>query len=157
MKRFTRLKIVLILSFCALLLAVYSEYTVARMLRPLQPSGAALFRDETINNLYFKYMQPPDPGLRVWMRTDDQTWAEVYPSGTVSRYRRIERIAIDGQKGTIVSKIAGKVRLSGTENDGSFQVFVPDYDCIRPSLMFRHLQNGSWSPWAKLPPATVIK
>jgi hypothetical protein len=82
----------------------------------------------------------------VWLRVDDKHWIERYPDGTESRYKIIGRTMAHGKQGTVVAKIAGDVRKTGNDNDGRYQVFIPDKGEVGAYLEFRHLgqADASW-------------
>jgi hypothetical protein len=60
------------------------------------------------------------------MRVDDKTWIERYPDGSDSKYRIVGRMKIGGESGTVVAKFEGDLAKTGTPNDGTFFVFIPD-------------------------------
>jgi hypothetical protein len=90
------------------------------------PASGAPHEDSALNHFWFDYRGQPDPGRRVWIRTKRDIWAELYPNGTVSRYKRSGPTLVNGESGTTVQRIAGDVRRTFTANDGSFEVFIPD-------------------------------
>ncbi len=82
---------------------------------------------------------------------DDVTWVVLYPGGTVARYKTGERVVVgQGLTGTVAKKVAGDPRETGTLNDGSFEIFIPDRTNSRPILAFRHFQDGQWTDWQPL-------
>jgi hypothetical protein len=103
-----------------------------------------------VQHFWFEYRSEPEPGRRVWVHVDDSTWTELYPSGTLSRYKIGDRTTLQGMNGTIVRKVAGDPKQTWTLNDGSFEVFIPDKDSIRLILAFRHYQDGKWTEWKPL-------
>ena len=111
---------------------------------------AAPPRDNSTRHFWFDYRGEPDPGRRVWMRVQDDVWAELYPNGNISRYRRSGRVPINGEEGTTVQKFEGAPFETLTFNDGSFEVFIPDRTSTNRILGFRHRQNGEWGPWTGL-------
>ena len=103
-----------------------------------------------VQHFWFDYKAQPDPGRRVWVHVDDFTWTELYPNGNQSRYKTGDQTTIQGMTGTTVRKVAGDPNQTWTLNDGSFEVFIPDKDCARLMLAFRHYRDGRWTEWQPL-------
>jgi hypothetical protein len=84
---------------------------------------------------FFDYAGKNSPGRRIWTMIDKDTWTEEYDSGTV------------------VSKIAGDLALTGAANDDSFRVFIPDIGSPRMRIWVRtkNKTNGEWGEWKYLP------
>jgi hypothetical protein len=75
----------------------------------------------------------------VWLRVDDQHWLERYKDGTESKYKIMGRTKARGWPGTVVAKIAGDPKKTGNDNDGRYQVFIPDKGDTTVGVLFRHL------------------
>ncbi len=91
------------------------------------------------NFFYFDYPYTPKPGKRIWLRVDDKHWVERYPDGTESKYKILGRGKVRDDSGTVVVKIEGDPEKTQTENEGKFQVFIPDKSNKEPAILFRHL------------------
>jgi hypothetical protein len=96
------------------------------------------------NFFYFDYNFEPMPGRRLWLRVDDKSFIERYPDGTESRFRILGHAQAHDMPGTVVVKMAGDPEKTLTQNDGSFQVFIPDKGNEVMALLFRH-GDGEWS------------
>jgi len=108
-------------------------------------------------HFWFDYNSQPHPGKRVWVRLNETTWVVLYPNGVQARYRTKGREEVRGLRGTVVEKFEGDPNETGTPNDGSFQIFIPDRDNQQLLLSFRHFQNGAWQPWQPLAPVIPIE
>jgi hypothetical protein len=113
--------------------------------------------DSALNHFWFDYKYQPDPGRRVWMRTGDEIWAELYPNGTISRYRRHGRARVNGEDGTVVRKFEGDIRQTLVPNDGSFEAFFPDKTGTNRILFIHFCRSGKWGPWRALAPLNPIE
>lgn len=113
--------------------------------------------DSALNHFWFEYRGQPDPGRRVWMRTSDEIWVELYPDGTISRYKRSGRAYINGGDGTLVRKIEGDIRKTLVPNDGSFEAFFPDRTATNRILLIHRSRDGKWGPWRALAPLNPIE
>jgi hypothetical protein len=78
------------------------------------------------NVFCFDYSFDPLPGKRLWLRVDDKHFVERYPDGTEGRFRILGHAKAREMVGTVVGKTAGDPEKTQTENDGRFQVFIPD-------------------------------
>jgi hypothetical protein len=83
-------------------------------------------RTKVPNFFCFDYEGEPQPGKRLWLRVDDKHWIERYPDGLESKFKILGRMKINGESGTVVVKIEGDPDRTGTPNDGTFYVFIPD-------------------------------
>jgi hypothetical protein len=92
---------------------------------------------------YFDYPYEPQPGKRLWMRIDDNNWIERYPDGTQSKFQILGRTIAGRESGTVVVKIAGDPEKTFTDNDGGFQVFIPDKGNKEMAILFRYGQGDS--------------
>jgi hypothetical protein len=113
--------------------------------------------DSALNHFWFDYNHEPDPGRRVWMRTGDDIWAELYPNGTISRYKRSGRGRLNGEDGTVVRKFEGDITQTLVPNDGSFEAFFPDRTATNRVLFYRHLRGSKWGAWRALAPLNPIE
>src|SRR5579862_1888552 len=95
---------------------------------------------------YFDYPFQPQPGKRCWLRIDNRHFIERYPNGMESKFKFISRSKVDGAEGTIFMKIDGDKKVADTNNDGSFQVFIPDRTNEKMLLQHRTVPNE----WKKL-------
>lgn len=101
------------------------------------------------NFFYFDYPFQPQPGKRLWLRVDDEHWIERYPDGTESKFKILGRTIARGESGTVVGKIAGNVDKTGTENDATFQVFIPDRGNKELAILMRYAGQDK-SEWLDL-------
>jgi hypothetical protein len=99
----------------------------------------------------------PQPGRRIWMRTESDTWVELYPNGNTSRYKKVANSSVAGEQGTVVKKMAGDVEKTATANDGSFEIFIPDHGAKQMVLFFRNSVPGEEAKWRALAPITEIR
>jgi hypothetical protein len=90
------------------------------------------------NFFCFEYEAGPLPGKRLWMRVDDKHWIERYPDGSDSKYKILGRLKIMAESGTVVVKIEGDLGKTGTPNDGTFHVFIPDKGNVEMVLRTSH-------------------
>lgn len=95
------------------------------------------------NFFHFHYQHPPQPGLRVWVRLDDDTFEERYSEAGNQKFQIVGRDRVEGVIGTIVLR----------ESDKEMQVFVPDKTERRKQVWFR-LTNDE-GPWTLLGQATT--
>jgi hypothetical protein len=79
------------------------------------------------------------PKKNLWLRVDDHHWVERYPDGTESRYELLGRTKARGRPGVVIAKVAGDPKKTGNDNDGSFQVFIPDKGTVEADVLFRHI------------------
>jgi hypothetical protein len=86
----------------------------------------------------FEYDAGPLPDKRLWMRVDDQHWIERYPDGSDSKYKIVGRMKVMAESGTVVVKTDGDLRRTGTPNDGTFHVFIPDKGNVEMVLRTSH-------------------
>jgi hypothetical protein len=98
------------------------------------------------NFFYFDYPYTPKLGKRLWLRVDDKHWIERYPDGMESKYKILGRTKVREESGTVVVKIEGDPEKTQTDNEGKFQVFVPDKGNKEPAILFRRLGEGD-SEW----------
>jgi hypothetical protein len=106
-------------------------------------------RTKMPNFFYFEYDAEPQPGKRLWLRVDDKHWVERYPDGLQSKFKILGRMKIMSESGTVVVKIEGDPMRTGTPNDGTFYVFIPDKGnvemVIRTSRTgVKELADGAW-------------
>jgi hypothetical protein len=91
-----------------------------------------------------------DDGKRYWLRVDDKHFIERYPDGFESKFRILGTATVKEKKGIIAAKIAGDMEKTGTENDGSFQVFIPNKGQKEMRSMYRSGEDGEWGELAEL-------
>ena len=108
-------------------------------------------------HFWFVFEGGPAPGLRAWMKVREDTWVELFPDGTESRYKVLQRGNVLGRSGTILKKFAGDPDKTLTLNDGSFEAFVPDDGPGPLMICFRYFQNGHWSAWDPLEPIRIVE
>jgi len=121
------------------------------------PDGVSAISKEHLNAkvpsfFSFDYPFNPQPGKRLWLRVDNKIFVERYPDGAESRYQIVGHADVRGMAGTVVVKTEGEPQKTGTTNDNSFQVFIPDKGNDEMAILFRHLRDGqgewldmSWS------------
>ena len=100
----------------------------------------------------FDYPFEPLPGKRLWLRVDDKSFVERYPDGSESRFKILGHAKAREMSGTVVVKIEGDPEKTLTDNEGGFQVFIPDKGNAEMAILFRHGRGGqaewvdmSWS------------
>jgi hypothetical protein len=91
-----------------------------------------------------------DDGKRYWLRVDDKYFIERYPDGTEAKFKICGIATVNEKKGAIVAKIAGDADKTGTENDGTFQIFIPDKGEKETKLLFRRGEDAEWGEIANL-------
>jgi hypothetical protein len=98
------------------------------------------------NFFYFDY---GEDSKRFWLRVDSRHWIERYPDGTESKFKILGCMTVNGKKGTVAAKVGGDTEKVGTENDGTFQVFIPDKGNEEMRFMFRN-GDEDWSELADM-------
>jgi hypothetical protein len=101
------------------------------------------------NFFCFDYPFEPQPGMRLWLRVDDKCFVERYPDGTESRFKILGHARAREMSGTVVVKIAGDPEKTHTDNEGGFQVFIPDKGNEEMAILFRH-GSGGQSEWVDM-------
>jgi hypothetical protein len=91
-----------------------------------------------------------DDNKRYWLRVDDKHFIERYPDGTEARFKILGTATVNDKKGTIAVKIAGDMEKTGTENDGTFQVFISDKGEKEMKFLFRRGEDGEWGELAEM-------
>ena len=91
-----------------------------------------------------------DEGKRDWLRVDAKHFVERYPDGTEARFRILGTATVNDKKGTIAVKIAGDMEKTGTENDGTFQVFISDKGQKEMRFLFRNGEDAEWGELAEM-------
>lgn len=76
-----------------------------------------------------------------------QTWLEQYEGGNVSRFKKEGRTVVDGSWGTLVVKISGDSKQTGTGNQANFEAFIPDMGSEKMQLWYRNKIDGKWQVW----------
>lgn len=97
------------------------------------------------NFFYFEYPFEPQPGKWLWLRITNKHWVERYPDGLESLYKVVGRTSIRKQEGTVVVKVEGDPEKTSTDNEGGFQVFIPDKGTDL-AILFRRVGEGD-SEW----------
>ena len=90
----------------------------------------------------FDYEGDPQPGKRYWVRVNDSTWVERYPDGFQSTFKVLGHAKINDTEGTIVVKVAGSPRKTGTDNHGGLQAFIPDKGSAVMHHWYRNIERG---------------
>jgi WD40 repeat protein len=102
------------------------------------------------NFFSFDYPYDPLPGKRLWLRIDNRTWVERYPDGSESKFLMLGRTTARKETGTVVVKVAGDAQKTATDNEGGFQIFIPDKGNKEMAILFRHVgafgagPSGEW-------------
>lgn len=94
------------------------------------------------NFFSFDYPFGPQPGKRLWLRVDDKQFIERYPDGSESRFKILGHATVREMGGTIVVKTEGDPEKTQTDNNGGFQVFIPDKGNDEMAILFRHVGGG---------------
>ncbi len=108
------------------------------------------------NFFSFEYPYDPMPGKRLWLRIDNRTWVERYPDGSEAKFLILGRTTARKEAGTVVVKVAGDAQKTQTDNEGGFQIFIPDKGNKEMAILFRNVgafgaappaqwQDMSWS------------
>lgn len=107
---------------------------------------------------WFDYPHPdPGPGRRYWLQMDDYTWIERYPDGTQTTFRITGPARVRNVAGIFLLEVQGDLKATQVQNNGSFQVFIPDKDSGSQEALFRHFRNGQWGNWGSLCIMNIIK
>ncbi len=101
-----------------------------------------------IKIFWFSYPYEPEPGYRMWERSDEGMWTENYPSGFKSMFEEVGRIKVDGLSGDYAVKVGGDSSKTQTV-DGSFRVFIPDYSDTETFLYMSRKIGDDWGEWEK--------
>lgn len=107
---------------------------------------------QTPKEFWFTYPHEPSPGKRHWTVQGDTgivRYESEINNGLESRYKKSGRTVVDGNWGTVMTKVSGDFQKTETRNDGSFQTFVPDVGSDDMYLRFRRRLNGQWERWNK--------
>ena len=160
MRRFTRLTTVLAIG--ALLASGLCLQAADEPKKPAEvvtPVTKEQFATKVPNFFCYDYPFESLPGRRLWMRVDDQHFVERYPDGTDSRFKIVGHVKARGMEGTIVAKIAGDQATTGTPNDESFQVFIPDKDGEELAILFRDNPQAEWRDmsWSQNRKTIIVK
>jgi len=115
------------------------------------PEGVSEITKEHLNSkvpnfFCFDYPFEPQAGKRLWLRLNDTQFIERYPDGTESRFEVIGHTKARGMGGTVVVKVAGDPEKTQTDNEGGFQVFIPDKGQEEMAILMRHV-NGGRAEW----------
>src|SRR4051794_19577244 len=85
---------------------------------PLPEGVVPLTKAQLVSNVphfyIFDYDGDPQPGKRYWVRVNDSTWVERYPDGFQSTFKVLGHAKVNDTEGTIVVKVSGSPRKTGT-------------------------------------------
>ena len=101
-----------------------------------------------IKNFWFSYPSVPEPGYRMWERSNEGMWTENYPSGFKSMFKEVGRIKVDGLSGDYAVKVGGDSSKTQTV-DRKFRVFIPDYSDTETFLYMSRKISDDWGEWEK--------
>ncbi|MCX6897917.1 MAG: hypothetical protein NT105_04380 [Verrucomicrobia bacterium] len=104
----------------------------------------------------FEYKADPDPGRRYWKRMTEKMWSETYPSGIKSTFKVLGHATVNGIEGTIVIKVSGTESLTGTDNEGGLQAFIPDKGSATMHHLYRNTGRGD-TKWHDLGPMLNVQ
>ena len=104
----------------------------------------------------FDYEGEPQPGKRYWLRVNDSTWVERYPDGLQSTFKVLGHAKINDTEGTVVVKVSGSPRKTGTVNGGGLQAFIPDKGSTVMHHWYRNIDRGD-TEWNDLGPMYNIE
>jgi hypothetical protein len=123
------------------------------------PMTKELLATKVPNFFCFDYPFESHPGRRLWMRVDDRHFVERYPDGSDSRFKIVGHTTVRKMTGTIVAKLAGDPATTGTPNDESFQVFIPDKDGEELAILFREDPKAEWRDmsWSQNRKTIIVK
>ncbi len=100
------------------------------------------FTAKVPNFFCFDYEGDPEPGKRLWLRLDDKTFVERYPSGKEDKFNILGRITVDKGMGVVVERA-----------DKGIQAFIPDKGTAKMEFKFRFVEDGKpgdWNPLAEM-------
>jgi hypothetical protein len=121
--------------------------TVAAATQPELPTDVS--NRKLIKKFWFSYPYEPEPGYRMWERSDEGMWTENYPSGFKSMFEEVGRIKVDGLSGDYAVKVGGDSSKTQTV-DGSFRVFIPDYSDTKTFLYMSKKIGDDWGGVGKI-------
>src|ERR1700733_12092325 len=98
-----------------LLIAAILAFAASATAQEVEPTTKDHLRVNIPNFFYWDYTFEPEPGKRIWLRVDDKTFVERYPSGKENKFVILGRITVEKTLGTLVQI-----------QDGKLQAFVPD-------------------------------
>lgn len=104
----------------------------------------------------FDYRAKPQPGKRYWLRVNSTTWIERYPDGTESTFKVIGHTNVRDTEGTMVVKVEGSRRRTGTDNQGGLQAFIPDKGSKVMHHWYRNIERGD-TGWHDLGPMLNVE
>ena len=122
----------------------------------VSPLTAAQLQNKVPNFYSFRDEAEPQPGSRLWIRINDKTWVERYPNGMESKFKVLGHTTVNDVEGTIVVKIAGDEKGSGTDNVGGLQAFIPDRGSLVMHHFYRNTQRGD-KKWNDLGPMLNVQ
>lgn len=98
-----------------------------------EPTTKDHLRLNVPNFFFWEYTFEPEPGKRIWLRVDDKTFVERYPSGKENKFSILGRFTVEKTSGTLVQIQGGKL-----------QAFVPDKDSEQMFLKMRADETNNW-------------
>jgi len=128
--------------------------------RPIPEHVEPLTKEQLVSKVpqyySFDYDGDPQPGKRYWLRVNKSTWIERYPDGLQSTFKVIGHATVNDTEGTIVVKVSGSPRKTGTENNGSLQAFIPDKGSAVMHHWYRNLDDNE-TGWNDLGPMLNVE
>jgi hypothetical protein len=97
-----------------------------------RPLGAISF-DKVPRAFFWDYTFPPEPGKRIWTRSNESTFIERYPSGKESKFRILGPANVANVDGILLQ----------LENTG-MQAFIPYKGTPRMELKLRAKESEAW-------------
>jgi hypothetical protein len=144
---------------CAVMLVAHPDVVLGR--RPVEAEVVPaervvpLTKEQLVSSVphfyIFDYDAEPQPGKRYWLRVNDTTWIERYPDGFQSTFKVLGHTRVNETEGTLVVKVAGSARKSGTDNHGGLQAFIPDKGSTVMHHWYRNIERGD-EDWNDLGP-----
>jgi len=124
--------------------SAHSESASVRAIKRNLPETLTALTPYQLANYQPRYYEfGTGPGKRVWQRINRDTWHEMYPDGFVSVFKVLGHATAGDTQGTIVAKVGGHSNRTGTANDGTLQVFIPDKGSARMHHLFRDTSQGA--------------
>ena len=118
--------------FMALLFITAASYAGERY----EPVTAKELATKVPNFFFVDYQFEPEPGKRLWLRVNESTWIERYPSGKETKFELLGRATVDQIEGVVVERA----------EDQGLHAFIPDKGGEPMELKFREVgQEGEWS------------
>ena len=98
------------------------------------------------NFFYYDYNFDPEPGKRVWIRTNDNLFLERYPSGKENAFEVLGRATAEQLEGTIAIRIEPMDQAASGATPKLFRVFIADKTLETRRIYFDHpdYNSGKW-------------